>query len=311
MIREDDAPNIGGTFSDFITEIIECAPLTGEYYSADRQSVFNMLVAFTTGQPSGDWIKSTVRHSDGRRSMKQLRDHFSGEGNATRNIAEANHLKETLHYKSERAMPFETFLTQCQVMFNIYDKEKETMLEDAKLRFLFKNVQHPDLKVTISSLKTRMINTTVTYTEAANHIATAVSELPEYISKHRNVSGVTTGNDASGASTGIRKPDGTIITGHIPSWRNLSTADRAIVFAERERLGLSKKKGGGKNARGSYKADSNRSKQLTEQNKKLKCKIKAFKRSNDGSTNDDESNGGDTDAGDQFGGKQSKKKQKK
>lgn len=314
VIREIDAPNIDGTFSDFINETIECAPLTGEYYSADRQSVFNMLVSFTTGQPSGDWIKSSVRHSDGRRSMKQLRDHFSGEGNATRNIAEADRLKDTLHYKSERAMPFETFLTQCQVMFNIYDKEGETMLEDARLRFLFKKVEHPDLKVTIAALKTRMIDTNVTYTEAANHIATAVSELPEYISKNRNISGVTTGNDASGtSSSSIRKPDGTIITGHIPSWRNLSSSDRAIVFAERERLGLTKKKGSGKNARGSYNAESNRSKQLAEHNKKLKRQIKAFKRSNtnDSSTYDDDSNSGDTDAGDQFGGKQSKKKQKK
>ena len=72
-------------------------------------------------------------------------------------------------------MPFETFLTQCQVMYNIYDKEGEKMEEEAKLRFLFNQVQHADLKVTIAALKTRMITTAVTYTEAANHIATVVS----------------------------------------------------------------------------------------------------------------------------------------
>lgn len=315
VIRENDEPNIGGGFNDFITETIECAPLSGEYYLADRQTVFNMLVSFTTGQPSGDWIKSTTRHADGRRSMKQLRDHFSGEGNATRNIAEADRLKETLHYKSERAMPFETFLTQCEKMYNIYDKEGEKMEEDAKIRFLFKNIQHADLKITIAALKTRMIDTNISYTEAANHIATAVSELPEYISKHRNVSGVTSTTDTTGTSSGIRKPDGTIITGHIPHWRNLSPADRALVYAERERLGLTKRKGGAKNGKGSNNVYNNRANQLAEQNKKLKRQIKAFKRSNsnnDGNTNnDDNSNDGDTDAGDQFGGKQSKKAKKK
>ena len=68
-------------------------------------------------------------------------------------------------------------------------------------------------------------------------------ELPKYISRHRNVSGIPTRNGTSGASSGIRKPDGAIITGHILSWRNLSAADRAVVFAEREHLGIFKKKG--------------------------------------------------------------------
>ena len=147
-------------------------------------------------------------------------------------------------------MPFETFLTQCQVMFNIYDKEVEKMLEDARIPFLFKKVEHSDLKVTIVALKSRIIDTNVLYTEAGNHIATAISELPKYISKNRNVSGVIIGGDKlNSSSSAIHKPDGTIITGHISTWHNLSKQEHTIVFEERERLGLSKiKKGSGKNA---------------------------------------------------------------
>ena len=47
-----------------------------------------------------------MKYSDGRRSMKALRAHFAGEGNASRNMAKADRLKEHLHYKSERAMSF-------------------------------------------------------------------------------------------------------------------------------------------------------------------------------------------------------------
>ena len=307
VIRENEAPNINEKFPDFITETIECAPLSGEFYLADRLVVFNMLISFTTGQPSNDWIKTTTRHSDGRRSMQALRAHFAGEGNQSRNISEAARLKESLHYKSERAMAFETFLTQCQKMFNIYDKEGEPMPEEARVRFLFKSVQHKDLQFAISALKARMITEIVTYTQCANHIATAVSELPEYVTKNRNISGVTTGQPPSNNSTGIHKPDGSIITGHIPDWRNLSQADRDIVFAERKRLGLSKGKTSGKGAQRSNNAESNRLKQLTDQNKKYKRQIKAFKRSPDGTANDNDSTGGDTDAGDTFGGKASKK----
>ena len=70
--------------------------------------------------------------------MHALRNHFSGEGNATRNIAKAERLRDTLHYKNERSMSFEMFLTQVVRMFNIFEKEGEPMEEDAKLRVLFK-----------------------------------------------------------------------------------------------------------------------------------------------------------------------------
>ena len=83
------------------------------YYNTDRLAVFNIIISFTTGQPSGDWVKDTIRYSDGGRSMATLRSHFTGEGNESRNLSEADRLKESLYYKSERAMAFETFLTQC------------------------------------------------------------------------------------------------------------------------------------------------------------------------------------------------------
>ena len=145
VIRENDVPDHDGEHADFMQESIACAPLEGTPYEADRATVFQLLISFTTGHPSEAWIKPTVRKRNGRLSMKALRDHFSGEGNATCRIAEADRLKESLFYKSERSLSFETFLTKCQKMFNIYEKEKEPMEEDAKIRFLFKKVNHPSL----------------------------------------------------------------------------------------------------------------------------------------------------------------------
>jgi hypothetical protein len=313
VIRENDEPAIDNEYTDFVSKTIYCAPLEGEFYIADRMTIFNMIISFTTGQPSGDWIKNTMKYSDGRRSMKALRAHFAGEGNASRNMAEADRLKEHLHYKSERAMSFETFLTQCQKMYNIYEKEGEEMAEDAKVRFLFKRIQNPDLKGSIEALKARLATgDNVTYTQAANHISTAVSELPEFLSKNRNISGTTsTSSKDENKSSGIYNADGTIITGHIPSWRTLTPADRNKVFAERERLGISKRKNPkDKGAHNEKAANANRMKQITEQNKKYKRQINALKRYK---TNEKANSGSDddnTDAGDQFGGKHSKKKSK-
>jgi hypothetical protein len=145
IIRENDLPDHTTNHPDFIATTIACAPLNGEYFDADKLSVFNSIVSFTTGHPSGDWIKSSLSELNGRVSMKALRTHFAGAGNATRNIAEADRLKDTLHYKGERAMAFETFLTQMQKMFNIYEKEGDPVSEAEKVRLLFKKVQHNQL----------------------------------------------------------------------------------------------------------------------------------------------------------------------
>ena len=97
--------------------------MDGEYYAADSLPVFNMVVSFRSSQTSGEWIKTTMKKSDGWRSMEALRRHLSGEGTATRNIEEVERLNESLHYKSEREISFEIFITQCQNIFNIYIKE--------------------------------------------------------------------------------------------------------------------------------------------------------------------------------------------
>ena len=319
VIRENDEPE-DGDFPDFVGETIARAPLSGEYFEADRLSVFNMIVAFTTDQPSGDWVKSTLRYNNGRRSMKALRDHFAGEGNATRTIADADRLKESLHYKSERALAFESFLTGCQKMFNIYEREGEPMAEDAKVRFLFKKVQHKDLLAAVEALQAQITaGSNITYTKAANHLSAKVSTLPEYLSKQRTIAGVAAGSTGDGdGDSGIYNADGSINTGYIPNWRSLSDADKDKVRQERKRLGIKKpsgkwRKGSQGGSGGDKQADANRIKQLVAQNKKYKRSIKAIKRrisKKGGTGSDDDDSDSDIDAGDQFGGKHSKKKKK-
>ena len=53
------------TYPDFVTMTIACTPLAGEYYEADELTVFNMIIAFTPGNPSGDWVKATHHFADG------------------------------------------------------------------------------------------------------------------------------------------------------------------------------------------------------------------------------------------------------
>ena len=312
VIRENDDPDHVTNHPDFVARTIACAPLTGEFFDADKLSVFNLIVSFTTGHPSGDWIKSTLNQLNGRVSMRALRTHFAGAGNATRNIAEADRLKESLHYKGERAMAFETFLTQMQKMFNIYEKEGEAVNEAEKVRLLFKKVQHDKLSDAISALQAQQtLGTVLTYSQCANHLSARVSELPEYILKNRNIASVSQGGDGKGGDNeGIYNADGSIRTGHISNWKTLSNDERNIVKQER----LKKKGTAGGNAN-KNKTFKNTMKQLKNQNKVYKRQIKALKKvtvdDDKVQDGDGESVSSDDDAGDQFGGQNAKRKSKK
>ena len=120
MVRKKYTPDANRYFPNFIDEMIACAPLKGNYYEADRNTVYQALVSFTTGQPSEDWLNAALGYRDGRRSVKAIRNPFAGEVNSTRNIYKAEQLRDSIHYKNERLMAFEIFITKCQKMYNIF-----------------------------------------------------------------------------------------------------------------------------------------------------------------------------------------------
>ena len=132
------------------------------------------------GETAEQWIKNLEPHANGRRDMFALREHYSGEGNATRCFATAERMREGLHYKNERSLAFSIFLDRMQKMFNIYEEEGDEFPENTKLHEIFKWVQHPQLQDTVKDLKVRFDMEGIAYTQAANHLTAAVSELPEY-----------------------------------------------------------------------------------------------------------------------------------
>ena len=304
VTREKEQPDNGSTYDTFIEETIACAPLSGTFYDADKATVHQHVLSFTTGHPSEDWIKNVARHRDGRKDINALRNHFAGEGNASRRIAEAERLRDTLHYKNERAMLYEIFLSKTQKMFNIFREQGEEKTEDEMIRFLLSKTQHRDLQSAVEALRTQItMGNNITYTTAANHLSAAVSNLPEFNLRNRSISNV----QVSSNNDGIYNADGSIKTGHISNWSQLSLDDKKKVFEERKRLGtkyVPSGSGGGKN-----KSIINNDSKLKKLNKRYKRQIKALKRKAR-LDDEDNDNGGASqdgaqsiDAGDQFGGK--------
>ena len=127
---------------------------------------------------------------DGRADLKALTSYYEGEGNTTRCIAEAERLRETLHYKSERALPFCTFLNKLEQMFNIFDENGDPYGNAAKIHTFFDKVQHSQLTRSIIALKVcnNMPGEDMNYSSADNHLSAEVSTMPEKLSTKSKVS---------------------------------------------------------------------------------------------------------------------------
>ena len=223
----------------------------------------------------------------------------------------ADRMRESLHYRNERAMAFEVFLSKVQKMFNIYKDQEEPMTEEAKVRFLLKKVQCPGLVSAVSSLKTRISTEppgTITFSLASNHLASCVSELPDYIVKNRSINAVK-----MAPNSGIRREDGSIHTGFYPNWKSLSQTEREQVGAERKRLKSNKKGATKAGGQGSIKTELQSLKKKLGKNKRqiaaLKNKVADAKEDGKEGEKDDSGSSSD-DAGDNFGGKRQKKAKK-
>ena len=167
-------------------------------------------------------------------------------------------MREGLHYKNERSLAFSIFLDRMQKMFNIYEEEGEEFTENAKLRELFKWVQHPQLQDTVKALKVRFDMEGIMYTQAANHLTAMVSELPEDHLTHKvsasssrapriRGGGGSSHNSSVKKKGGIQAPnkgilmsDRLVFTGYYPNWSELSKEDKQQVLDSRNK----KKKGG-------------------------------------------------------------------
>ena len=261
----------------------------------------NFLVAESAEQ----WIKTLASRVNRRLDMEALRNHYGGEGNASRRIATAEKLRETLHYKSERSMPFSTFLDRMQKMFNIFQEEGEELTENAKVRELLKCVQNNQLQDTVKALRVRFDIDGISYTEAANHLTSAVSELPEYQLARRvsSLKRICGGGLEKGKNKfkrdSIYADDGTIFTGYYSNWKSLPKEDRDKVIAERKK----------KNTSGGIKNDNKRKlaeiQALTDDIAMMKrtvSQLAATKRNQDEQDDDAPRN----DAGNQFGGRKAK-----
>lgn len=322
VVREKAEPDTEAVYDSFNERAIACSPLAGASFQADARKVHQLIKSFLQTETAEQWVKPHARKQSGRTDMEALRAHYSGEGNTSRRIANAERIRDTLHYKNERAMPFSAFLDKLQKMFNIFEEEGEAMTEQAKVRMLLSKIEHPQLQDAIGALRVRASIEGITFTGCANHLSAQVSELPDN-QVNRKVAAANSersktnpapkrirgGGTTTGKRKGIKMPDGIIWTGFYSDWEQLSREDRQTVMDARVE---NKNKGTRKRQTSKVSTGSKKLKDIKLQMAELKRTLASIQSKQSSGTADDDGDDSDTpdNAGDSFGGRQ-KKKQKK
>jgi hypothetical protein len=154
--------------------------LNGQYYIANTRRVHNLIIGFLQGENTENWIRNIAKYQDGRCDMIALRRHYSGEGTSTRRIADTKRIPNTLHYKTEKALPFNKFLDSLQRMFTIFEEDNEPLTERAKVNELLTKVQNSALAAAVAQLRYQLNTDGITFTVAANHLNSEISQTPDY-----------------------------------------------------------------------------------------------------------------------------------
>jgi hypothetical protein len=249
-------------------------------------------------------------------------DHYGGAGNKSVRIKETEVLRRTLNYKNKRAMSFEKFITNMNLMFVACAKNEEALTEDQKICLLFEKITHPSLETVKSLLQVaENLDQTgaVNYEFIVNSISAEVASLTDYV-PNRNTSGVGTQGSGGAPANGVVGADGKVFTGFYKNFSSLLADDKQAIFDERKRLGVTPPKSrrgsrisAGRSAPAStIKAKNKQVDTLQRKIASLKAKVAAA----DGGKKRDASEDKDSvmdNASDQLGGRSKKKlkKQKK
>ena len=318
IVRENDEPDYEDEDEedyDFEQLTIKCAPLKGIVFKTDARKVHQMIHGLVQGEIAEAWIKPLQKKQNGRLDLKALMAHYGGEGNKTVRIKEAEALRASLHYKNERAMPFDKFLTNMQNMFTGFEDNGEVHMAAQKIRLLFQKVQSPAMTQVKNALQVQYDldqGDTVTYDFIVNSMAADAANQPDHV-PNRNTSGVGShSGNGEAPSSGVKGSNGAIFTGYYKNFASLSKADKQAIFDERKRFNITAKSRGGRAKRTSsaITAKKGQLEKMTRAIASLKTRLKEVESTKESSDSEEAAEEPQNDTGNEFGGRKKKKKDK-
>ena len=135
-------------FEDDDEERMYQMPLSGENFKRDNKLVYNMLKSACIKTDAWTWIQDHDKSSNGRKAWLTLVGHYDGTGELNKRLERAKEEISRLHYKDEKAFPFERFVTKLKENFFILCKDKdEALTGKQQVDIMLKGIKSTDASI--------------------------------------------------------------------------------------------------------------------------------------------------------------------
>jgi hypothetical protein len=135
-------------FEDEEEERMYQMPLNGENFKRDNKLVYNMLKSACIKTDAWTWIQDHDKSSNGRKAWLTLVGHYDGTGELNKRLERAKEEISRLHYKDEKAFPFERFVTKLKENFFILNKDKdEALTGKQQVDVMMKGIKSTDASI--------------------------------------------------------------------------------------------------------------------------------------------------------------------
>ena len=311
VIREEAAPSFDPAVS-YDTSVIQAVALTGDSFRLDARTV-HQLILLNVHEDSDayTYIKTLLRHHDGRRDILALRARYSNVATQQAVINGAISTLDNLRYKSERSFSFEKFSSKLQKAYDeLSDNGREVNNGDI-VDSLWPRIQCPEIQMYISSLKVDYQRNQRTYKLILQDIATEVASKRQVTfapgTRATQISAIYTRTGPC-PKNGVHTADGSVFIGSYAKDQWFAEAvkphHQEIVSARTKDGGQNPGNNGTHNSRG-QKRQASAVRRNKQKLKKLNVQIAAAKvKLSDANDDNDSTN---NNAGNEFGGKRTKR----
>ena len=315
VIRDNDAPNFDAGLP-YDEAVINGMTLTGEEYKQDARTVHKIILKNVHEDSDAyTYIKTLIRHRNGRRDMQALRERYSSDATKQAIINKAKNDLQNLCYKNERSFSFEKFSSKLQKAYDELEDNGRAVNNGDIVDGLWKRIQSADIQLYVASLKIEFQRSPRSYKLILQDIAAEVGNATPSGNNFGGGRGVSATYTKSGPcpKKGVHTSDGSVFIGTYAKDQWLSESVKPHHDEIRE--ARSQNNGGQIQSR-SQKRNINAVKREKKKLKKLKAQVAATKKviaSGDVDVADDATTSNTNkhdNAGDAFGGKRTKAKEK-
>ena len=292
--------------------------LTGQEFQQDARTVHKIIMKNVHEDSDAyTYIKTLIRHRNGRRDIKALRERYSSDATKQAIINKAKNDLQNLIYKNERSFSFEKFSSKLQKAYDELEDNGRAVNNMDIVDGLWKRIQATDIQLYVASLKVEYQRNPRSYKLILQDIAAEVGNITPSGNSFGGNRGIAATYTKQGPcpSKGVHTTDGSIYIGTYSKDQWLS--DEVKSHHDEIRDARSKQSNGPPVVSRNQKRRINAVKRVKNKLKKLKAEVAAIQQHKAGGQEDkgdqkNNQNGEEQNsygnAGDAFGGKRTKGK---